>query len=269
MKTRIIVGAVIAVALLALCFLCTPVIRLAVFALLAVVAVHEMYDALKVGGYRPFRIPAYLCAALLAPACYKGGDFAMLLLMVGAMAVFVDRVFSKTRTTKDMLASLVPYAYPLPFFAVICLALSNPDPIGSTVLISGIAYACITDVCAYFTGYFCGKHKLCPEISPKKTVEGAVGGFVCSVAIGAPAVYFLQFLWGGVCSIWFYLLCGLFCSIAGQIGDLAASIVKREMGIKDYGWVFPGHGGVMDRFDSILFSVPTAYIIYMLVFRLV
>lgn len=123
------------------------------------------------------------------------------------------------------------------------------------------AFGC--DTGAYFTGYFLGKNKLCPALSPKKTIEGSVGGILTAVV--------LCLLYG----VWitkYYplegvnvlLLCGLigFCgSILSQIGDLAASSVKRQVGIKDYGNLMPGHGGVLDRFDSVIMTAPVLYYI--------
>ena len=97
------------------------------------------------------------------------------------------------------------------------------------------AFGC--DTGAYFSGYFLGKNKLCPALSPKKTIEGSIGGIML-------------------------LLCGLvgfFGSILSQIGDLAASSIKRQVGIKDYGNLLPGHGGVLDRFDSVILTTPVLY----------
>lgn len=113
-----------------------------------------------------------------------------------------------------------------------------------------------SDTFALFAGMAFGKHKLAPVISPKKTIEGSIGGIVGAIAL---------MLFYGVCVNAFsdtklsLLLCfviGLFGAILGQVGDLSFSIVKRKSGIKDYGKIFPGHGGVLDRFDSIIFVAP-------------
>ncbi len=109
--------------------------------------------------------------------------------------------------------------------------------------------AWVTDTFAYFTGFFFGKHKLIPEVSPKKTVEGAVGGTL------ATTITFGIYAWCMTKSISTALTLtaiGFFASIISQLGDLSASLIKRHWGIKDYGKLFPGHGGVLDRFDSIL-----------------
>ncbi len=112
-----------------------------------------------------------------------------------------------------------------------------------------------TDIFAYFGGYFLGKHKLCPVISPKKTVEGSICGILGSV------VFSVLFGWFFMDHrlIWACLLIGILGGILSQFGDLTASIFKRKMGIKDYGNLIPGHGGIMDRFDSVLFTAPMVY----------
>ena len=121
--------------------------------------------------------------------------------------------------------------------------------------------AWITDTGAYFTGVFFGKHKLIPDVSPKKTVEGAVGGVITCI------VTFVVFGWivGAISDLTpHYLrlaLVGFVASIVSMVGDLIASLLKRKYGVKDYGKLFPGHGGVMDRFDSVLATAPFLYIL--------
>ena len=112
----------------------------------------------------------------------------------------------------------------------------------------------MTDTFALFTGMLIGKHKLCPDISPKKTIEGAVGGLIGSSL--------LAWLFGFIFMRDMALVClvlGLVGGAAGMAGDLTASMFKRKMGIKDYGTLIPGHGGIMDRFDSVIFVAPVVY----------
>ncbi len=114
--------------------------------------------------------------------------------------------------------------------------------------------AFVTDTCAYFSGYLFGKHKLWPEISPKKTIEGAVGGTIGSIVVSALFGYFMA-----SDLMIHYIIIGFIGSIAGQTGDLTASAFKRRLGIKDFGTMIPGHGGILDRFDSILLTAPIIY----------
>ena len=112
--------------------------------------------------------------------------------------------------------------------------------------------AWITDIFAYFTGMLFGKHKLCEAVSPKKTVEGSIGGTLfCALAF----VVFGFITLNKNAEIWKYLILaasGLIISAVSQIGDLSMSLIKRHYGIKDFGKIFPGHGGMLDRFDSII-----------------
>ncbi len=116
--------------------------------------------------------------------------------------------------------------------------------------------AWITDIFAYFTGFLMGKHKLIPDVSPKKTVEGSVGGILfCTLAFVGFAFVYNQFLLpdGGQALSWVLMIpVGVVASVVSQIGDLSMSVLKRNYGLKDFGWLFPGHGGILDRFDSVI-----------------
>ncbi len=116
-----------------------------------------------------------------------------------------------------------------------------------------------TDTFAYFSGYFFGKRKLCPSISPKKTVEGAIGGILGSIITSLIFGYiFLKD------HMFIIALTGGIGSIVAQIGDLSASLVKRHVNVKDFGNIIPGHGGILDRFDSVLFTAPIVYYVLVL-----
>lgn len=122
--------------------------------------------------------------------------------------------------------------------------------------------AWVTDTFAYFTGFFFGRHKLIPEVSPKKTIEGAIGGTLFAT-VGFAVV---GIIYGySTRNIIILAVIGIFASIVSQLGDLSASLVKRHHGIKDYGSLFPGHGGVLDRFDSILAVSAFLYVVSLFV----
>ncbi len=136
---------------------------------------------------------------------------------------------------------------------------------GVFLLVMGLCGAWIADSGAYFTGVAIGKHKLCPEISPKKTIEGFVGGMISTavVFVAAFAVYNNLIADNSmkqeIGSYFAVAVTGLLCAVIGTVGDLSASMIKRQIGFKDYGKIMPGHGGLMDRFDSVLFVLPTFY----------
>ena len=118
----------------------------------------------------------------------------------------------------------------------------------------------ICDTCAYLVGRAIGKHKLAPVLSPKKSIEGAVGGVAGAAIVGF--IYSLVLVKMQIVSsdmLWIYPVITTICSIFSQVGDLAASGIKRNHDIKDYGNLIPGHGGIMDRFDSVIFIAPVIY----------
>ncbi len=124
--------------------------------------------------------------------------------------------------------------------------------------------ACFTDTFAYFAGSFLGKHKLCPKISPKKTVEGAIGGVLgCILANVILYAVYDNFIFANPVHNYFpIIVASVITSIVGMCGDLTASLIKRNYGIKDFGNLIPGHGGIMDRFDSILFVCAAFYAVF-------
>ena len=122
------------------------------------------------------------------------------------------------------------------------------------------------DTCAYFAGRAFGRHKLCPKVSPKKTVEGAIGGVLGTMLFGVVITVAYSLIADrseaftqsniGVSMYLIIALLGVVAAVLGIYGDLFASVVKRQCGIKDYGTIFPGHGGILDRFDSVMYNAP-------------
>lgn len=123
----------------------------------------------------------------------------------------------------------------------------------------------ISDTCAYLVGIMLGKHKLCPRLSPKKSIEGSIGGILGAAIVGALFGFFLldKKLGGYQFGITLFII-GAIGSAISQVGDLAASAIKRNHNIKDYGKLIPGHGGIMDRFDSVIFTAPMVYFLIIL-----
>lgn len=122
-----------------------------------------------------------------------------------------------------------------------------------------LSFAC--DTFAYFAGCAFGKHKLAPKVSPKKTIEGSIGGMAGNVVCGLLFAFVMDRWFGGSIGYGAMALLALLCSIVAQVGDLSFSLIKREFGVKDYGRLFLEHGGVLDRFDSVLFVTPVIEII--------
>ena len=126
----------------------------------------------------------------------------------------------------------------------------------------GEAAALFTDVFAYFVGVKFGRHKMTPHLSPKKSWEGAVGGVICNLAFMLLCLVVFEKLLAKqdfFLPVWFYCIMVVFISVTSMFGDLMASLIKRYYGVKDYSNLIPGHGGIMDRFDSVLLASPTMY----------
>lgn len=135
---------------------------------------------------------------------------------------------------------------------------------GLFFMVLALCGAWLADSGAYFAGTFLGKHKLCPSISPKKTVEGLIGGTLTNALIFIViTLVYAKFISSTTVEFNYPLmaLLGMLCSLLGLLGDLTASLIKRQCQIKDYGNIMPGHGGVLDRFDSVLFVAPFVYFI--------
>ena len=156
----------------------------------------------------------------------------------------------------DAIATVTTLVY-IPFFTY-HMVMIDMTPYRLFVWIVIIA-AFGQDVCAYFTGYFMGKHKMAPILSPKKTIEGAIGGLVGSSLLSMLfGILFMKDSGLGNPALICFVF-GLVGGAAGMAGDLTASMFKRKMGIKDYGNLIPGHGGILDRFDSVIFVAPVIY----------
>lgn len=137
------------------------------------------------------------------------------------------------------------------------------EPLSRIALLMMFAGPLLGDTMAYFIGVFRGRHKLCPHISPKKTVEGSIGGLAGGI-MGGILVYFVQQYFDirpyvGIIPM---MVLGLLCGAMGQIGDLFASTIKRWADIKDFGTFLPGHGGMLDRLDSVLMCAPMVFLFF-------
>ena len=178
-----------------------------------------------------------------------------LLLLWLFLAIVVAMIYGWKITERgayDAMATVLGLVYVV-FFSY-HLVLLDRLPLGYLFTWTVLLAAFGSDIMAYFTGYLLGKHKLAPNLSPKKTIEGAVGG-----VIGAGLLCGLYGFFFAKAYIVQCVVIGVFGGAFSQAGDLTASAFKRKMGIKDYGNLIPGHGGIMDRFDSVMFVAPLVY----------
>lgn len=186
---------------------------------------------------------------------------ALITILVAFMFLYVF-AFPKYRAEQIMCAFFCT-AYAPVMLSFIYLVRSLPYGIYTVWMIFISSWIC--DTCAYAVGMLIGKHKLAPVLSPKKSIEGAVGGIAGSALVGAAYAYFMvEHVIEQQQITWIFVLISAVGAVISQVGDLAASAIKRNHEIKDYGKLIPGHGGVMDRFDSVIFTAPMIYFLALL-----
>lgn len=222
-------------------------------ALFMVIAMFEMFRCLELHNNLMLTIPFYLVGAAspfavryLSDNINVGGAvlLALAVLMLYVMAVVV---ISRNKTTFSQATSVFMSAFYIAFS--FCGIVYMRDMDNEYIYILIFIGAWITDIFAYLVGCAIGKHKLIPDISPKKTIEGSIGGIVFCAGAFVLWAYIIDIMYMGIPVI---IIAGVVASCVAQIGDLSMSAIKRQHGIKDYGKLFPGHGGVLDRFDSVL-----------------
>ena len=244
-------------------------------ALLAIIAVFEVLRVIGAHKTMALSIPAYLISAAFPLSAYfVNSDNSLEFLLILAACVFVYlvwlmgvSVFSKGKIAFSKISEvLAAVTYVAVSFTSLSLIRYTNRAFGVflVILVFVISWTC--DTAAFAVGSLIGKHKLIPEVSPKKTVEGAIGGVVFSALLCTAYGFGLDLIIENILVNYLYLfLFGLILSVVSQLGDLIASLIKREYGVKDYGRIFPGHGGVLDRFDSVL-AVSTILLILSIVF---
>ena len=277
---RITTGLLLTVVLVALWVIQGPLLRV-VLSCIAFAAVGEMVRTLDAAGMRPVKWAPMAFAALAMPAYLLcGGQTMASLFMLFTAAGCAAIVLRGKPDFEAMAATIFPMVYPGLMFTLFFPLQDLASPLLSTMAM-GLTFtsALFTDVFAWGVGRRFGRHPLTPEISPKKTVEGAVGGLV-GAAVSTPVCAFIS--WAIVYltvspeaaaypmpSMPVLMLVALFAGVASQFGDLTASAVKRFCGIKDYGSFLPGHGGMMDRIDSVLFGTVIWHIYFLFILQAV
>ena len=257
MKTRILT-AIVATAVLipVLIFSATPIFPVAV-AFVAVVSLYELFHCVGVGELH-ISLPMYISAVLMifwARYAENGQSFSVVafsLASVILLYLFAVAVLSHGKFSFEALG--VIFSASLYIIAACCtlIYVRDIERGGKFIYLLIFLGAWITDIFAYFTGMLLGKHKLIPDVSPKKTVEGSVGGTLFCAIFFVVFGVIMNCYFGGESNFLLLAIGGVAIAVISQIGDLIMSVIKRHYGIKDFGKLFPGHGGMLDRFDSIL-----------------
>lgn len=267
LKTRVLSGIVGIILLVGVVILGKIAIGVSIM-FLAVIGLHEFYKAVGNAGYKPIKIIGYISSSALLFLGLNGQfnfinlnsivNIFTLCIFIIALVAFSIMIFSNNKyNVADVSLTIFGIFYVVFLFSFLVLTsnLENGKYFIWFIFIGAFG----TDTFAYFTGRLIGKtKKFIPAIVPTKTLEGCFGG-----AIGCGITLLLYGLFVNTqiteIPIYHYIIMGIICGIISQIGDWSASAVKRYAKIKDYGTIMPGHGGVLDRFDSILFSAPVIY----------
>ncbi len=255
MKQRIITGLVGFAAIAVIIYLG----ELAVLAFLTVAGTIATYEYGTVIYGSDKKIMSAFLAVLSASIIISGyyfPTFTTSALITGTVLVFIVNILSSNFDADHSVYSVWGLVYAGFFLSLATKMLTWENGLFIVVMSAFLCMA--SDVGAYFTGMKFGKHKLCPAISPKKTVEGSIGGIL--LASVTALVFALMAKEIGYSKQWhLFIIIGAITAVLSQFGDLAASMVKRKFGAKDYGNILPGHGGFMDRLDSVLFGFAAVF----------
>lgn len=254
MLTRIITS-IVALAVFFVILFLNPIVFTVALSIIILIMLYECFHALQCN--QSVKIIGYLSGAALILGFHLGFYIEALALSIAAFMILVIAMHGKVNH-KDILSPAMLTFYIVTFMSFI-VKVRDDFSVYEMMLIFICAWT--SDTGAYFAGTFFGKHKLIPRVSPKKTIEGSIGGIlICSLSC-VLYLFILRCFGKEMTGIGYIAVtvAGMAASVMTQFGDLAASAIKRDCNVKDYGKIFPGHGGFMDRFDSVMFIAPFVY----------
>ena len=260
MGKRIISGIVIIGLLVAMLVLQGVYLKVGVV-LIGLFCQYEMLHTIRQSGTKTMDLPVYLCALAMFPAYYYfGAEGVLFTYAITLMLLFMARTLCSRYDYKSVAYSALSLLYPqlfmVFFYKIVCVEDAHASLM---MIVLSIVAASSSDTFAYFVGKAMGKRKLCPAISPNKTVEGAIGGLLGgTVLTGVAALIFGE----TAIPLYGYFLLGALLAALSQFGDLASSLTKRFFGVKDFGKLIPGHGGMLDRVCSIIFVLPVTLLFF-------
>lgn len=264
LKTRV-ASAIVIVLVTLVALLSGGPILLGILALISVIGYFELCRALKVHEegkkYNALEVPVYGMILIYFGTLFVIGDVKVLLPCIVATLILLLLVyvflFPKFHADQVM-KSLFGYIYAPIMLSFIYLIRILPN--GHYIVWMVFICSWVCDTCAYAVGMLFGKHKMAPVLSPKKSVEGGIGGIVGSAFVGAAFGMLMEMkVVDDPNVIWVMAVVGAVGAVISQVGDLSASAIKRNYEIKDYGTLIPGHGGILDRFDSVIITAPIVY----------
>lgn len=271
MTQRVLTGLILA-AVAAVLLAVGGLVMAGAIVLVVALAVFEEFRALGKAGHRPVAWPTWIGLASLVPMLLLDCPFPVMFVVMAlvCLATITGVIFRKEPSIVDCMMSLIPFlTLVLPGLGILTYTGIENRALQLTMMVVFLAVPCVCDIFALFVGRTFKGPKLCPAVSPNKTISGSIGGMVggllAALAVGgiaylcAPAARAVLPPW------WHYMLLGLIGGAVGQVGDLFASLVKRHSGLKDFSNLFPGHGGMLDRMDSIIFMAVVMFCYRLLV----
>ncbi len=265
MKTRVIVAVVLLPLLLAVVLFAPKFCTGIVFGLLAAIASFELLSG--TGLVKSLRLQCYsgICAfwCVLWGSLPIGYPWLILGILLFWIVLFAEMMASQMKLSFDKVVACFFAGVVLPLLFGALVRIHSTEN-GRAFILIPFVLAFLSDSGAYFAGVYLGKHKLAPAISPNKTIEGVVGGVLSAVLGMVLYCLVLEAFFGLEANYIYGVLYGIIGSAVGVFGDLCFSVIKRQSAIKDYGNLFPGHGGVLDRFDSMMLIGPVAEVLLLL-----
>ena len=257
MKTRILSAVVLVPILFVVVLALDEIVATALMALMMSIGAYELLYRTRL--VRHSRLVLYSClmAFFMAIWSYLGAVQAYLLLatLVFLVLLFMEMMLDHVKVRFETLTVCFFAGFVVPWLLTSLIRILMLG-IGRYVIMIPFVVAFVSDGGAYFAGYFLGKHKLAPVVSPNKTIEGAVGGLLAAMLAMILYALILDLGFHFQVNYLVAILYGLVGSAVGVFGDLIFSVIKRQTGIKDYGNLIPGHGGILDRFDSVMMVAP-------------
>ena len=256
MKTRVIAAAVLVPVLLLIVLVAPKIVAAVIFGLMLSIGAYELLY--RTGVVRHMRLVLYSSVMAFAVTMwsYYGAihAYALIGVMVFVSLLFVEMMLEHVKVRFEMLGMCMFAGIIMPYLLSALIRILSMN-LGRYLILVPFVVGFLSDAGAYFVGMKFGRHKLAPVVSPNKTVEGVLGGMAAAV-IGAVVYTVILHVLDFHVNYLVAILYGLLGSIVGVFGDLCFSVIKRQTGIKDYGNLIPGHGGVMDRFDSMMLVAP-------------
>ena len=256
-----VLSAVIAIIALILIFWIGGFLIDLVLIIIALIGTREVYNAFVNRGMHPSKLAGYTAVILFyVQNLLANGKYDFLYILIATLLILSMSIWKSPADFANVAVTMLGIFYPGILLGVVQLMKEATIVHPYYLIYLSLTAAYATDTFAFFVGSALGKKKLCPDISPNKTVEGSIGGLAGGIFAVILLGIALNWVYNINVNLIHYAFIGLLAGIFSQLGDLTASSIKRYCDIKDFGRIIPGHGGIMDRIDSLLFVLPVVYL---------